>query len=208
MLWGMLRCGACGAGMSTNGKDKSGRIRIRCSAATESGTCRDAKTFYLHTVESAILAGLEAEMRHPSVIAEYVRTYLEERKRLSAKANAKRAHLNLRLVHRRSRALLRCFRYQIPEMLHRARVAMQRRRIHLGPSAIQHLTLASIQRTLPAATSVSTSWEHRWLSRITPAAKPHYDCHYQYQRSEYRREDYKQGGFHQLILARQPINLP
>jgi site-specific DNA recombinase len=82
---------------STNGKDKSERIRIRCSAATESGTCRDAKTFYLHTVESAVLAGLEAEMRHPSVIAEYVRTYLEERKRLSAKGNAKPAHLETRL---------------------------------------------------------------------------------------------------------------
>ena len=36
-------------------------------------------------------------MRHPSVIAEYVRTYHEERKRLSAKANAKRAHFEMRL---------------------------------------------------------------------------------------------------------------
>jgi site-specific DNA recombinase len=97
MLSGLLRCGACGAGMSTNGKDKSGRIRIRCSAATESGSCQDAKTFYLKTVESAVLAGLETEMRHPQVIAEYVRTYHEERQRLSAKANAKRARLELRL---------------------------------------------------------------------------------------------------------------
>src|SRR5712672_1260971 len=94
MLSGLLRCGA---GMSTNGKDNSGRIRIRCSAATESGSCQDAKTFYLKTVECAVLAGLENEMRHPQVIAEYVRTYHEERKRLSAKANAKRAHLELRL---------------------------------------------------------------------------------------------------------------
>jgi site-specific DNA recombinase len=97
MLSGLLRCGACGSGMSTNGKDKSGRIRIRCSAATESGACRDAKTFYLTTVEGAVLAGLKAEMRHPSVIAEYVRTYHDERKRLSAKTNARRAHLELRL---------------------------------------------------------------------------------------------------------------
>src|SRR5260370_28100708 len=36
-------------------------------------------------------------MRHPQVIAEYVRTYHEERKRLSAKANGKRAHVELRL---------------------------------------------------------------------------------------------------------------
>jgi site-specific DNA recombinase len=96
MLSGLLRCGACGSGMSTNGKDKSGRIRIRCSAATESGACREAKTFYLKTVEGAVLAGLKAEMWHPSVIAEYVRTYHDERKRLSAKANAKRARLELR----------------------------------------------------------------------------------------------------------------
>ena len=97
VLSGLLRCGSCGAGMSTSGRDKSRRIRIRCSAATESGTCRDAKTFYLATVESAVLSGLEAEMRHPSVIAEYVRTYHEERKRLAAKSNAKRAHLELRI---------------------------------------------------------------------------------------------------------------
>jgi hypothetical protein len=56
--------------MSTNGKDKSERIRIRCSAATESGACRDARTFYLTAVESAVFAGLKAEMRHPSMIAE------------------------------------------------------------------------------------------------------------------------------------------
>ena len=36
-------------------------------------------------------------MRHPSVIAEYVRTYHDERKRLAAKANARRAQLELRL---------------------------------------------------------------------------------------------------------------
>jgi hypothetical protein len=36
-------------------------------------------------------------MRHPSVIAECVRIYHEERKRLAAKSNAKRAHLELRL---------------------------------------------------------------------------------------------------------------
>jgi DNA invertase Pin-like site-specific DNA recombinase len=37
MLSGLLRCGACGGGLSTNGKDESGRIRIRCSAASENG---------------------------------------------------------------------------------------------------------------------------------------------------------------------------
>ncbi len=34
MLSGLLRCGAWGAGMSSNGKDRSGRRRIPGSAAT------------------------------------------------------------------------------------------------------------------------------------------------------------------------------
>lgn len=97
ILSGLLRCGACGSGMSTNGKDKSGRIRIRCSAATESGTCPDPKTFYLETVERAVLSGLSAELRHPRVITEYVKTYHEERKRLAREHDAKRSRIERRL---------------------------------------------------------------------------------------------------------------
>ncbi len=96
ILSGLLRCGACGCGMSTNGKDKSGRIRIRCSAANESGTCPDPKTFYLGSVEKAVLSGLSAELRRPDVIAEYVRTYHEERKRLAAERDLKRSQLERR----------------------------------------------------------------------------------------------------------------
>ncbi|WP_183232044.1 recombinase family protein [Bradyrhizobium sp. SBR1B] len=97
MLSGLLRCGSCGSGMATNGRDKSGRVRIRCSAAKESGTCSDAKTFYLGAVESAVLSGLRAELRAPKVFSEYVRTYLEERKRLLAKSQAKRHRLEQQL---------------------------------------------------------------------------------------------------------------
>jgi site-specific DNA recombinase len=97
MLSGLLRCGACRSGMATNGRDKSGRVRIRCSAAKESGTCPDGKTFYLDTVENAVLGGLRAEMRAPKVIAEYVRTYLDERKRLAASSDAKRQRLEQQL---------------------------------------------------------------------------------------------------------------
>lgn len=97
MLSGLLRCGSSGSGMATNGRDKSGRVRIRCSAATESGTCPDAKTFYLDSVESAVLSGLKAELRAPKVISEYVRTYLDERERLAATSNAKRQRLEQQL---------------------------------------------------------------------------------------------------------------
>ena len=73
MLTGLLRCGACGAGMSSKGRDKSGRIRVRCSAAQESGTCTDPTSFYMDTVERAVASGLAAELRSPEVLMEYVR---------------------------------------------------------------------------------------------------------------------------------------
>lgn len=97
-LSGLLRCGVCGAGMSANGKDKSGRIRIRCSGAIERGTCPDPRTFYLETVENAVLSGLKAELRRPDVIAVYVRTYHDERQRLASEATANRARLERRLA--------------------------------------------------------------------------------------------------------------
>ncbi|WP_076446334.1 recombinase family protein [Roseivivax lentus] len=96
LLSGLLRCGACGAGMSTNGKDRSGRIR--CSAHSESGSCPNPQTFYLDRIEIAVLSGLKAELRHPEVMAEYVRTYHEERRRLTADAIKGRARIERRLT--------------------------------------------------------------------------------------------------------------
>jgi site-specific DNA recombinase len=81
---GLLRCGACGAGLSSNGKDRTGRIRVRCTASAESGTCPDPATFYLDTIERAVLAGLKAELRDPRLITRWVQTFHEEMKRLSA----------------------------------------------------------------------------------------------------------------------------
>jgi site-specific DNA recombinase len=51
----------------------------------------------LDTVEKAVLNGLTAEMRQPHVIAEYLRTYHKERKRLSAEADATRSRLERQL---------------------------------------------------------------------------------------------------------------
>ena len=98
LLSGLLRCGACGAGMSANGKDRSGRIRIRCSAHSESGSCPNPQTFYLDRIEAAVLSGLKAELRHPDVMAEYVRTYHDERRRLAADAVRGRARIERRLA--------------------------------------------------------------------------------------------------------------
>ena len=48
-------------------------------------------------MERAVLNGLTAELRHPEVIAEYVRTYHEERKRCAAQVDAKRNRLERQL---------------------------------------------------------------------------------------------------------------
>ena len=98
LLSGLLRCGACGAGMSTNGKDRSGRIRIRCSAHSESGSCPNPQTFYLDRIEMAVLSGLKTELRHPEVMAEYVRTYHDERRRLAADAIKGRSRIERRVA--------------------------------------------------------------------------------------------------------------
>jgi site-specific DNA recombinase len=98
LLTGLLRCAACGSGMSTYGKDKAGRKRLRCTRDAESGTCPDPKTFYLDTIESAVLSALREELRQPEVITEFVRTYHEERKRLASRQGKRRTALQRRLA--------------------------------------------------------------------------------------------------------------
>jgi site-specific DNA recombinase len=98
ILSGLLRCGACGGGMSVSGKDKSGRRRIYCTADRESGTCPDPKTFYLVLIEEAVLSGLRRELKHPAVIAEYAKTYAAERSRLARNASKDRSRIERRLT--------------------------------------------------------------------------------------------------------------
>lgn len=98
MLSGLLRCGACGAGMSSKGVDKTGRTRVTCSGQQERGDCPDATSFYLDTIEHAVVEGLRAEMRHPALLAAYAREYHEERRRLAADTIAQRADIERRLA--------------------------------------------------------------------------------------------------------------
>lgn len=81
-LSGLLKCGACGGGMSKHDRN-GGRPRVRCSRAHESGDCANARPVYLDRIEEGVLAGLTAELDHPEIIAEYVRAYHAERQRLA-----------------------------------------------------------------------------------------------------------------------------
>lgn len=95
-LSGLLRCASCGGGLSAAGRDKSGRVRVRCSRAIESGSCPAPATFYLDAIEAVTFAGLRAELRRPLMLAEYVKTYHAERKRLANGSGRRRGHIERR----------------------------------------------------------------------------------------------------------------
>lgn len=97
LLSGLLKCAACGAGMSTKGKDKTGRQRIQCSAYAESRTCPDPHTHYLDVVENLVLDTLRSELRNPDRLATYVTTYNDARKRLAQEMVRRRSGLERRI---------------------------------------------------------------------------------------------------------------
>ena len=96
LLSGLLKCGACGAGMSLHGKDKTGKSRIRCSASIESGTCSHSRKYYVEAIEELTVRGLREELRDPRLIAEYVAEYRAERKRLAGDAVNRRNKISTR----------------------------------------------------------------------------------------------------------------
>lgn len=98
MLSGLLKCGCCGAGMASYGADKYGRTRVRCSAATESGTCPDPKSFRLDTIEQLVVDTLHTTLAKPEHLQQFVDVYVEERQRLAREATAQRSSIERRLA--------------------------------------------------------------------------------------------------------------
>jgi site-specific DNA recombinase len=98
LLSGLLKCGACGSGMSTYGHDKSGRTRVRCSAYTNSGVCPDPKTFYLEDIEALTIDVLNRELATQDQILSYAKAYVEAREREDAEENKQRARIEGRLA--------------------------------------------------------------------------------------------------------------
>lgn len=98
LLSGLLRCGTCGSGMSVYGSDKSGRVRIRCSAHIESHSCPDPRSFYLDTVEQVVVESLLRNLKDPEVVTAYVQEYIAERKRLAADLLNRRSALERKIA--------------------------------------------------------------------------------------------------------------
>lgn len=96
LLSGLLRCGACGAGMSMRGRDRKGR-RICCTQFMEADTCTNSRGYYLDGIEQAVVTGLKQRLGTRAAIAHYVRTYNDERKRSAITATNARGRIEAEL---------------------------------------------------------------------------------------------------------------
>lgn len=97
LLSGVLKCGACGSGMVVKDRDRSGRLRVRCSRHTESGACDHSRVYYLSAIEEEVLGGLRDELQHPVLIRRYIDAYQDERRRLARQAASSRGKTEQKL---------------------------------------------------------------------------------------------------------------
>lgn len=93
LLSGLLRCGGCGYGLTVRTTHRDGRKRVDCARQQESRDCPAPHSFMLPTIERAVLSGLQAELRRPDMLAEFVRAYREEHRRLASSAGTRRRDL-------------------------------------------------------------------------------------------------------------------
>ena len=98
LLSGLIKCGACGAGMAVAGVDRSDRTRIRCSAHTNSGACPDPKTFYLDEVEDLVIDSLTKELASPERIYVYAKAFLEKCRTQAVHENHRREEIDARMA--------------------------------------------------------------------------------------------------------------
>ncbi len=97
-LSGLLRCSACGGGMSVKGKDKSGKVRIECATHAQSRSCPAPRTYYLHRIENLVIRALQDELASPHLLEVYVQEYALARKELAAETLRRRTRLERRVA--------------------------------------------------------------------------------------------------------------
>jgi len=96
LLSALLRCGCCGGAMVLKDRDSKGR-RVYCAPMHQGSGCPNGRAYYLDDIERRVLAGLEEQLKDPRAIEQFLKTYVEERKRLAAAETAKRQRKETRL---------------------------------------------------------------------------------------------------------------
>lgn len=135
LLSGLLRCGACGAGMQVKDRRKD-RTRIRCTHAVEARTCPDGRAYYLEDIEAAVVGGLKAQLGQREAIALYVKTYNDERLRLAADIVNQRAQAEKRLAAA-ERSYDRAYRGYIDGIIDEAESARELPRLRAEKKRLQ-----------------------------------------------------------------------
>lgn len=99
LLSGLLRCGACGAGMSIKDYDH-GRPRLICTQRREAGSsaCSNGRTYYADEVETLVVDGLRRDLGSAEAVEIFIRAYNEEKRKLASGGEAARAGLLSRLA--------------------------------------------------------------------------------------------------------------
>ncbi|MFC0193594.1 recombinase family protein [Aureimonas pseudogalii] len=80
---GLIRCGACDGNFIVTGSAR-GIHRFGCATATAKSTCTNRRSISSKVLEDRVLTALETHLLHEDVIAEAVKAYTAERKRLRA----------------------------------------------------------------------------------------------------------------------------
>jgi site-specific DNA recombinase len=83
--------------MITVGRDRSGP-RIQCSTVRESGSCTNRARYYVQKIEAVVVEGLRTTLANPSLVQEYVRAYVEERRSAESGARRNRASIERSLA--------------------------------------------------------------------------------------------------------------
>ncbi|WP_276120984.1 recombinase family protein [Pararhizobium qamdonense] len=91
ILSGLLKCGACGGGLSIVGADRSGP-RVVCSTHKESRSCDNGGRYYVEKIEKQVIDTLRIQFADTAIIDAYVREYEAEKKRGEADRRKGRAH--------------------------------------------------------------------------------------------------------------------
>lgn len=95
LLSGLVKCGACGAGMVSIGKHR-GRVRLQCSARRESGACSNGARPYIDEIERTAVLGLRRRLAERGYFEAWLAEYNAERRRLARSNGAERGRLERR----------------------------------------------------------------------------------------------------------------
>ncbi|WP_082553961.1 recombinase family protein [Rhizobium sp. Leaf453] len=90
LLSGLLKCGACGGGLSIVGADRSGP-RVVCSNHKESRSCDNNGRYYVEKIERQVIDTLRIQFADTAIIDAYVKEYQAERRRVEVERRRGRA---------------------------------------------------------------------------------------------------------------------